>query len=179
VPISNLFSKKINKKAGEDFEKQWKIDKLDELNFVWNNRGDEKTWEDSFAEFIEKLDGNRIVKIPSMINGKRNPLYAWWAKQKYDFKNNELQIERINAFKDIGIDLSNLKSSGRNGFTKWANKIKEIASFKENQGYYPKARKDKEQGNLYQSLARTKRACQNNELSSEQIELLNELNIEL
>jgi len=159
--------------------KQWKIDKLDELNFVWNNRGDEKTWEDSFAEFIEKLDENRIVKIPTMIKGNRNPLYAWWAKQKYDFKNNILPIERINAFKDNGIDLYNLKSSGKNGFTKWANKIKEIALFKENQGHYPKAGKDKEQGNLYQSLARTKRAYQNNELSSEQIELLNELNIAL
>jgi superfamily II DNA or RNA helicase len=159
--------------------KQFRVDKLNEIGFIWNSKEDEKTWEESFTEFLENLKENRMIKIPSMIKGKRNPLYAWWAKQKYDFKNNELQIERINAFKDIGIDLSNLKSSGRNGFTKWANKIKEIASFKENQGYYPKARKDKEQGNLYQSLARTKRACQNNELSSEQIELLNELNIEL
>jgi hypothetical protein len=91
----------------------------------------------------------------------------------------EIRFERVNAFKDIGIDLSNLKSSGRNGFTKWSNKIREIALFKENQGHYPKAGRDKEQGNLYQSLARTKRAYQNNELSAEQIELLDELNIEL
>jgi hypothetical protein len=88
------------------------------LNFVWDNCGNEKTWEEWFIIFKQNLDENRIVKIPPMIKGKRNPLYAWWAKQKYNFKNNKLQIERINVFKDIGIDLSNLKSSGRNGFTK-------------------------------------------------------------
>ncbi|PKG42792.1 DEAD/DEAH box helicase [Psychroflexus sp. MES1-P1E] len=159
--------------------KQFRVDKLNEIGFIWNSKEDEKTWEESFTEFLENLNENRMIKIPSMIKGKRNPLYAWWAKQKYDFKNNILPIERINAFKDIGIDLSNLKSSGRNGFTKWSNKIREIALFKENQEHYPKAGKDKEQGNLYQSLARTKRAYQNNELSAEQIELLNELNIEL
>lgn len=159
--------------------KQWKVDKLNELNFIWNNRGDEKTWEESFEEFKENLDKNGNVKIPSMLNGTRNPLYAWWAKQKYDFKKNELQIERVNAFKELGLDLLNSESSGRDGFTKWANKAREIAEFVSEKGHYPKAGKDKTQSNLYQSLARTKRAYKNNELSEQQIELLNELNIEL
>jgi superfamily II DNA or RNA helicase len=158
---------------------QKRQDLLNSIGFNWVGGVANQTWEESFKEFSSNINIDGYLSITSTINGKRNPIYGWWAKQKYDFKNNELQIERIKAFKDIGIDLSNLKSSGRNGFTKWANKIKEIALFKENQGYYPKAGKDKEQENLYQSLARTKRAYQNKELSSEQIQLLNELNIEL
>ena len=94
--------------------KQWKVDKLDKLGFVWNNRSDEKTWEEWFTEFSENITQNKIVNIPSRLNEKNNPLYAWWAKQKYDFRNNKLPIERINAFRGVGIDLSNLKSNSKN-----------------------------------------------------------------
>ena len=57
--------------------------------------------------------------------------------------------------------------------------LRETENFIEANGHYPKAGKDKKQGNLYQSLARTKRAYRNNELSEKQLELLAELNIEL
>jgi superfamily II DNA or RNA helicase len=156
--------------------KQWKVDKLDELGFVWNNRADEKKWEDWFAKISEAVDNNGILKLPSKVNEKNNPLYQWWASQKKLYKDGELENERILAFKNIGIDLV---SSKRDGFSKWANRLKEIVVFIEKNGHYPKAKKDKEQENLYQSLARTKRAFKNNELSVKQIELLKELNIEL
>ena len=156
--------------------KQWKVDKLDELGFVWNNRADEKSWEDWFTEISELANNKEGLNLPTTINGKRNPLYAWLATQKSIYKKGELENERISAFKNIGIDLD---SSKRDGFSKWANKLKEVAVFIEKNGHFPKAGKDKEQGNLYQSLARTKRAFMNNELSAKQIELLKELNIEL
>lgn len=160
--------------------KKWQVDKLDSIEFVWNNREDDKTWDEWFLEFtqFDIVSGN--VRIPSMIEGKRNPLYAWWAKQKHDYKNNKLLPEHLQKLKDFGIDEETaLKSSSKDGFTKWANKAKDIAKFIADHGHYPKAGKDKIQANLYQSLARTKRAYRNNELSKKQLELLAELNIEL
>ena len=106
-------------------------------------------------------------------------MYTWWANQKVAYKKNKLTEEQIKSFEDIGIKLDVYNSSRRDGFGKWSNKIREIASFIENHGHYPKARKDKEQRNLYNSLARTKRAFNKNKLSKEQIDLLSELNIEL
>lgn len=160
--------------------KQWKVDKLDELGFIWNSRADEKTWNDWFNEISEIVDINEGINLPSTLNGKRNPLYTWFSIQKMEYKKGELENEKISAFKSIGIDFDSVaNNSKRDGFTKWANKVKEIAVFIEKNGHFPKAGKDKVQGNLYQSLARTKRAFKNNELSAKQIELLKELNIEL
>ena len=160
--------------------KQWKVDKLDELNFIWNTRADNKTWDDWFTEISEVADIKEGLNLPSTINGERNPLYSWFANQKMTYNKGELENERISAFKSIGIDFDIVtNTSKRDGFTKWANRVKEIVVFVEKTGHYPKARKDKEQEKLYQSLARTKRAFKNNELSVKQIELLKELNIEL
>ena len=114
-----------------------------------------------------------------MIDGKRNPLYAWWADQKRRYKNGDLSKVILDSFINVGIDLSNLNSGGRDGFTKWANRVSEIADFISENGHYPKAGKDKVQSKLYQSLARSKRAFNNNELSSKQLKFLNELDIDL
>ncbi len=160
--------------------KQWQVDMLDSIKFVWNNRENDKTWDEWFQEFsqVDIVSGN--VSIPSMIEGKRNPLYAWWAKQKHDYKNNKLLPEYLQKLKDFGIDEETaLKSSSKDGFTKWANKLQEIVAFIEMNGHYPKAGVDKNQGNLYQSFARTKRAFKNNELSAKQIEMLNQFDLDL
>jgi len=62
---------------------------------------------------------------------------------------------------------------------KWANKIKEIALFKEKSRILSKSRKRQRTREFIPIFSKTKRAYQNKELSSEQIQLLNELNIEL
>lgn len=139
-----------------------------------------KNWEDNIEKLKEHLDENGILSIPSKENGKVNKLYAWFNNQKVAFKKNKLSSERILAFENIGIDLKKIEiQPNRDGFTKWANRAKEIAEFIKKNGQYPKAGKDKEQNNLYQSLIRTKRAFKNNELSEKQLQLLNKLNIEL
>ena len=159
---------------------QKRQDLLNSINFEWVGEGKfNQTWEVSFAEFSSNINKDGRLSLPSKVNGERNILYTWWTNQKVAYNNSKLSVERINAFKEVGIDLSNLKSSSIKGFTKWANKLKEVSDFKSQNGHYPKAGKDKLQSNLYQSLSRTKRAYQNNELSAEQLELLNELNIEL
>lgn len=155
---------------------QERIDKLNKIGFVWNNRADEKTWDEWFSELNKHLEKHNVSNIPSLANGKKTPLYTWLALQKSAYKKGSLEKIKFEALDKLGIDLN---SGERDGFTKWANTIKKIAEFIEKNGYYPQAGKDKEQDNLYQSLDRTKKAFINNELSARQIELLNKLKIEL
>jgi superfamily II DNA or RNA helicase len=139
-----------------------------------------KNWEHNLEKLKNFLDENGTLSLPHKENGKVNKLYAWFNNQKVAFRKNKLSAKRILAFENIGIDLKKIENqSNRDGFTKWANRAKEIADFIKENGYYPKVGKDKEQSNLYQSLARTKRAFKNNELSEKQLKLLNELNIEI
>ena len=87
---------------------QWQVDKLDSIEFIWNSRADEKTWEEWFQELSNYVSENGNVNIPTNINGKRNPLYAWWALQKSNYKNKteDFPAEYLQKLKDIGIDLA-------------------------------------------------------------------------
>lgn len=155
---------------------------LNSISFKWVGEGQkgENTWEENLEELAKHIKPSGRLVLPSTINGCRNVLYTWWMHQKIAFEKGELSDDRVKAFQKLGIDLTSIKNnSKRDGFTKWANRVYEIAGFIKETGRYPKAGKDKKQGNLYQSLARTKRAFKNNELSAKQIELLNKLNIEL
>jgi superfamily II DNA or RNA helicase len=159
-----------------------RVDLLDSINFSWIGEGSKASqpWEESFAEFKSHIMPNGRLILPSTINGERNILYTWWMNQKKAAETGELAEERVKAFRGIGIDFSSTKnSSNANGYSKWANKLHEISTFIKENGHYPKAGADKSQSNLYQSLARTKRAYLTNELSDKQLELINELKIKL
>jgi superfamily II DNA or RNA helicase len=160
---------------------QWQVDKLESIGFHWAKADvNDEQWEQNFNEFRKHVDSNGNLSLPSMINGEHNLLYRWFFNQRIAFQDNKIPKERLEKFKEIGIDLNIFENEiSRDGFTKWANKAREIADFIKQNGIYPKAGKDKAQSNLYQSLARTKRAYVNNELSERQLELLNELNIKL
>lgn len=160
---------------------QWQVDKLESIGFHWAKSDvNDKQWEQNFSEFKKHVDSNGNLSLPSMINGEHNLLYRWFFNQRIAFKENKVSKERLERFREIGIDLNEFENeTSRDGFTKWANKTREIAAFIQENGDYPKAGKDRLQSNLYQSLARTKRAFKNNELSERQLELLSELNIQL
>ena len=159
-----------------------RISLLNSINFPWVGEGRaNQSWEDSFEEFKKFITPNGRLIIPSTINGERSIMYNWWSNQKLAYKKGDLPEERIKAFREIGIDFSTIKKySKKDGFTKWANRLHEIAEFININGCYPSpSSSNKRQRNLYQSLARTKRAFHENELHEEQIDLLKELNINL
>lgn len=158
-----------------------RVDLLDSINFSWIGEGKaNQPWDESFSDFKAHIMPNGRLILPSRINGERNILYTWWTNQKIAFEKGELDEQRIKAFESIGINLSSSKNGSiRDGFTKWANRLHEISTFIKENGHYPKAGSDKIQSNLYQSLARTRRAYINNELSERQLKLLNELHIKL
>jgi superfamily II DNA or RNA helicase len=160
---------------------QWKVDKLQSIGFHWSKSDvNDEQWEQNFSEFKNHVDQNGNLSLRSMINGEHNLLYRWFLNQRIAFKENKVSKERLERFREIGIDLNKFENeTNKDGFTKWANKTREIADFIKKNGFYPKAGKDKVQNNLYQSLAKTKRAYKNKELTERQIELINELIINL
>ena len=159
----------------------WQVEKLEFIGFHWAKADvNEEQWEQNFNEFRKHVDSNGNLSLPSMINGEHNLLYRWFTNQRIAFQDNKVPKERIEKFRELGIDLNKFENETiRSGFTKWANKIREIADFIKENGGYPKTGKDKVQSNLYQSLARTKKAYLNNELSEKQLELLHEFKIDL
>ena len=157
--------------------KQWKVDKLNEFGFHWSlKERNRDSWDNNLNELKKYIDKNFNLIIPQKIGEDYNPLYTWWMNQKKAIQDGKMKEEKLNRLKKLKVDLA---LRGRDGFSKWANKARDIAEFISEKGHYPKAGKDNTQSNLYQSLARTKRAFNNNELSEEQLKLLNELNIEL
>ncbi len=160
---------------------KWKIEQLESIGFHWAKSDViEEQWEQNFNNLKKHIDSNGKLSLPSMVDGEINLLYRWLHNQMIGFKGNKIPKERLERFREIGIDLNKVENeTSSDGFTKWASKASEIADFIKQNGFYPKAGKDKSQSNLYQSLARTKRAYVNNELSEKQLELLNELNIKL
>lgn len=103
-----------------------RVDLLDSINFSWIGEGKaNQPWEESFSDFKAHIMPNGRLILPSTINGERNILYTWWMNQKIAFEKGELDEERIKAFESIGIDLSSSKNgSKRDGFTKWANRLR-------------------------------------------------------
>ena len=123
-------------------------------------------------------DGNMLVL--NKLEGKTNPFYNWINQQKVKFRNGSLSEEEIDKFNRIGIDLGNyLTNSQKDGFTKWANKLKEIHEFIIINGHFPKSCDDKVETNLYASLNRTKQSLFKKQLSEKQLKFIKDFKIEL
>jgi len=156
--------------------KKWKVDKLDSIGFHWSLSDlNNQEWEEKYEELKSFLSDYDLSELKST-----HKLFRWIYNQNNAYEKGGFDETKRKKLLELGVDISvRISGSGRDGFGKWSGKLREIASFIEANGHYPKAGKDKKQGNLYQSLARTKRAYRNNELSEKQLELLAELNIEL
>ncbi|UII29058.1 helicase associated domain-containing protein [Fulvivirga maritima] len=149
------------------------------LSLEMDEKQVERSWDENFEELKNYIDSSGVLRIPHKIEGTLNPMYSWFRNQKTAYRKGTIPEERIEKFESIGILFDDSTSESR-GFTKWSNKLREIAQFIENSGHYPKASTDnKDEARYYQSLARTRRALRNNELTEEQLNLMRELNIEL
>ena len=156
-------------------------DLLNSIDFIWvGDTGGvaEKSWDENFDEFRVNIDNFGRLNIPVRLGENMNPTYTWWINQKNLYKKKELSKERIEKFKSVGIDLAiTALTIKKDGFTKWANKIYEIADFIKKHNKLPRASGDSNESKLYQSLSRTKRSFKKNQLSAKQLNLLSELNI--
>lgn len=153
-----------------------RTDKLNAVSFGWVGRGPGSvTWHERFEEFKKYIQADGSLVLRQNIDGKRNITYTWWAAQKRAFKKGKLSAERISKLKKAG-DI-NLHTTSR--WTKWVNRMKDIAAFIEKNGSYPKARNPYEEDKLYQSRLRIRRDYRAGQLSDKQLRLINELNMEL
>jgi len=154
--------------------KQWQVDKLESIDFHWSLSDlNNIEWESKFHELKEFLQNHELSELKST-----NKLWRWIYNQNTSYEKRDFDEIKNKRLLELGVDISQrISSNGRDGFGKWSGKLREVAKFIEEKGHYPKAGRGKSESNLYQSLARTKRAYLNNELSERQLELLNELNI--
>lgn len=67
---------------------------------------EQEIWKSSFNDFCNRRDSNGSLVIQARINGKLTKEYRWLYKQKQLFKDKKLSKDRIQKFKDAGIDLS-------------------------------------------------------------------------
>ncbi|KAK3604849.1 hypothetical protein CHS0354_000511 [Potamilus streckersoni] len=128
---------------------QWQVEKLESIDFHWARADvNEVQWEQNFSEFKKHVDSNGNLSLPSMVNGEYNFSYRWFFNQRIAFQGNKIPKERLEKFREIGIDLNKFENEtskdGRYGFTKWANKTREIADFINRNGHYPRSGKGKE-----------------------------------
>ena len=71
--------------------------KLNEIGFEWCKKKDEvERWNKMLCKLVDQYKISK--KIPLMIEGKRNPLYNWNAKQLRDIKTNTIQVDRKARF---------------------------------------------------------------------------------
>lgn|GEM_PF-1980662 len=150
------------------------------FNFVGEGRGGEKAWEEHLRDLVACLRPNGVMDIPSIVNGRRNPLYTWWIAQKKAYEKGELPEDRLRAFQQAGIDLPVAKNeTGTRGYARWAKRMEAIAEFVKRQGQYPKGGRNREEDNLYQSLRRTKKAIKAGDLTERQLAFLESLPLDL
>lgn len=76
--------------------------KLDSMGFPWELR--DKTWDGKFQKVKEFFEKNNTTKLPSVIGGKNNLLYTWLTNQKATYLKGNLEKEKIEMLKQIGID---------------------------------------------------------------------------
>lgn len=84
----------------------WKVEMLESIDFIFNPRGEaslDEKWEDNYQNLKQLMISS--PKIPTSIDGKTNPIYRWIVNQKKIFEKGELQPERVEKLKSIGIIL--------------------------------------------------------------------------
>ncbi|WP_299288902.1 DEAD/DEAH box helicase [uncultured Mucilaginibacter sp.] len=155
----------------------WQVEKLDSIGFHWSAiERNTSFWEKNYFELEAFLSKEELSKLGA-INKNLN---HWIYEQQISYEKGNYPKTKLEKLKRIGIDLTErTEISGRDGFRRWSNRLREIAQFIAKNKRYPRASKEKLESNFYQSLARTKRAYINNKLSEKQLKLIKELDIKL
>ncbi|WP_303923600.1 DEAD/DEAH box helicase [Draconibacterium sediminis] len=156
--------------------KDWQVEKLNSIGFHWSLAEiHDKVWENNYAELNKFLEVNDFKDLKSS-----SRLWRWIYNQNKAFKNGKLNKNNHEKLLKLGVDITkDIVGSGRDGFTRWANKLIEISEFINKNGDYPKASNGREELNLYNSFIRTKKAYKNGELSEKQLKFISELNIKI
>ena len=128
------------------------------------------------SEFISK--NNRLPKANKNDKNEYN-LYQSYSANRRKFFSKELSNKQLIFLRKHKIDFEDLSSfSGRDGYTRWSNRIKEISAFISKNNRLPKANKnDKNEYNLYQNYCANKRKFYAKELSPKQQRFLEQHNI--
>jgi len=151
---------------------QWKLDELARIDFSLSKiEKDEQRWEDNCNRLKFYLENDIPVTNDKLI-------YSWLNNQKQAFKKDKLSQERIKKLELLGIEMNEFFEISERGYLKWNNQINMLLEFISLHSRMPKSGSvDKNERNLYQSWAKTKREYQANELSERKVKVLIEHNL--
>jgi hypothetical protein len=145
-----------------------KIKRLDDVGFHWAERSLNALdkWEKRFNDYLEFLAGNPEGIPPNFINGKKNPVCKWWAKQcREKHLLLPLQIKRMNDAGFVWKVTSTIE--------KWEEMYTKFKEFKENNPEETSVPNSHGPETLYE-WCRTQRNAKKR-LSTEQIQKLDAL----
>jgi len=85
---------------------EWKVSLLNSLEFSWTYEDViNKNWDLNYSKVQNFKMDNPSKNIPSRINGKTNPLYAWLLREKRAYKTRNYSPAKYQKLKEIGLDL--------------------------------------------------------------------------
>jgi len=141
---------------------QQRIDKLNEIEFVWDTL--EAKWQKNFLELEIYIKKNEKISFTKKFE-KESSLPQWYHDQLKSFKKGKLSQERIDKLTEIGVNL-------KGKFESLCDELREY--IKENDHFnVPTSYKGK--NGLGQWVASQRKAYSNGTLSSEKIQILKEI----
>jgi superfamily II DNA or RNA helicase len=72
------------------------LDNLDKVN-------DQSNWNARLDEYLTFRQNNATSELPYKVNGKNNPLSAWYHRQRFLFRKNKLSNDKISKLRKAGI----------------------------------------------------------------------------
>jgi len=157
--------------------KQWKIDKLNELEFHWSAKDRNKdSWENNFQELKKHIDKESNVTIPLKVGKGYNPLYTWWLNQRKAIRGGKIKQERLNRLLELKVELTLDNRSFKN-WDYYYSLLKENV-LKDGRVKIPH-KIDGQPNKLYSWFNNQKVAHRNNKLSDKRCEALRSIGIDI
>ena len=148
--------------------KQNRINKLDEINFIWNQQ--DESWNDKYQKLIDWKGINPDpLKWPSQRSKEavEHELAVWFLRLRSDYKKGNIKEDRFNKLLEISFPFEP-------HLDKWMILYEELREFINKNGRFPSLVLDKKGAKFYNWLK--KQFSQLSQLSKNQQKLLEEIN---
>lgn len=161
---------------------EWQVKKLEAIGFDFKPKGAiglDENWEEKYQELETFSKQKDLSELPSLINGKTNPIYKWLTNQKLEFKKGKLRSDREIKLRDLGILLEKEGTlTGKRVRYSWIDTYYELKAFLEiNGSSIPNSRGDEKEKKLYRFYYNNRKKYEDGELEAEKIQLLHELKL--
>lgn len=146
-----------------------RIQKLDELGFVWDTR--DERWNSSFQLAKRYQETHSRLPVRSDTSETAGTIYQWIANQKQLFRNGKLSEERKLLLESVGVSFM-----AKTLDAQWEENYNVLCRFQQKNGRLPTttdAKEDVAVYSVYRWISKQRKAFKDGQLSVERIEKLN------